>query len=376
MERDGLIAHGLSSFLEDSMMKRGDEYKVAICNQSGTIAIYNKVMDNFYSPMVDGPITFDLENSTTPSLITKYGKDFSIVRIPYSFKLLIQELTAMNVQMRLITADNIDQLTSMSKRTLTEIVNIDVPKTKNRSVKNRVTNEDRLSQLEAKMQEVNEQYVAKFNEIRKKYQTNKAPNGSQDKLELDRLKDQYETTREEFYTLSNIVNKEKISSIKRELDSLQFDYDEYLKAPNDSKMSAIRLQYQKKMSEYSDLVGEDYQALRLTPLVVVPNVEKLNQVVASLRSNPNRTALQERQLNQAENDLALLEDVPYVPEEFPEPTNSPPYTVPNESPNTKNTTLIVNKLGSEQESANSNDSSVYHVPTSDSEKESSNSNES
>jgi len=371
MERDGLIAHGLSSFLEDSMMKRGDEYKLAICNQSGTIAIYNKVMDNFYSPMVDGPITFDLENSTTPSLITKYGKDFSIVRIPYSFKLLIQELTAMNVQMRLITADNIDQLTSMSKRTLTEIVNIDLPKAKNRSVKNRVTDEDRLPQLEAKLNEVNEQYIAKFNEVRKKYQTNKAPNGSQDKLELDRLKDQYETSREEFYTLGKVVNKEKISSILKELDSLQFEYDQYLKAPNDSKMSAIRLQYKKKMTEYSDLTGEDYLDLRLTPLVVVPNVEKLNQVVSSLKSNPNRTAAQERQLNQAENDLALLEDVPYVPEEFPEPTNSPPYTVTNESP-IKNTPLIVNKLGGEPESPASNDSSVYHVPTSDSEQASNN----
>ena len=38
---------------------------------------------------------------------------FSILRIPYAFKLLIQELQVMNIQMRLITEDNIDQLTSL-----------------------------------------------------------------------------------------------------------------------------------------------------------------------------------------------------------------------------------------------------------------------
>jgi len=36
------------------------------------------------------------------------------LRIPYSFKLLIQELQAMNIQMRIITDENVDQLLSMS----------------------------------------------------------------------------------------------------------------------------------------------------------------------------------------------------------------------------------------------------------------------
>jgi DNA-directed RNA polymerase II subunit RPB2 len=46
--------------------------------------------------------------------ITKFGRSFSIIRIPYAFKLLIQELMAMNIQMRIITEDNIDQLLSMT----------------------------------------------------------------------------------------------------------------------------------------------------------------------------------------------------------------------------------------------------------------------
>ena len=122
MERDGVIAHGMSTFLYDSLMNRGDAYKVAICNHSGTLAIYNKQTDHFYSPFVDGPIQYDVLDKTTyiPNLITKYGKEFSIVEIPYSFKLLMQELTTMNVQMRLITADNIEQLTKKGDRTLYE----------------------------------------------------------------------------------------------------------------------------------------------------------------------------------------------------------------------------------------------------------------
>jgi hypothetical protein len=124
MERDGVIAHGMSTFLYDSMMNRGDAYKVAICNHTGTLAIYNKETDHFYSPIVDGPIQYDIIDKSTyiPSLVTKYGKEFSIVEIPYSFKLLMHELTSMNVQMRLITADNIEQLTKQGDRRINDRV--------------------------------------------------------------------------------------------------------------------------------------------------------------------------------------------------------------------------------------------------------------
>jgi DNA-directed RNA polymerase beta subunit len=51
MERDSIVSHGMSAFMCDSMMKRGDAYRMAICNHSGTIAIYNKEQNNFYSPI-------------------------------------------------------------------------------------------------------------------------------------------------------------------------------------------------------------------------------------------------------------------------------------------------------------------------------------
>ena len=61
--------------------------------------------------------------------VSRFGRSFSIVRIPYSLKLLIHELQVMNVQMRIITEDNIDQLTSMSySDNINKLVKNDNPK--------------------------------------------------------------------------------------------------------------------------------------------------------------------------------------------------------------------------------------------------------
>jgi hypothetical protein len=68
------------------------------------------------SPMADGPIQFNDALTDNPKLvnITRFGRSFSVVQIPYSLKLLIQELQTMNCVMRVITEDNIDQIESMS----------------------------------------------------------------------------------------------------------------------------------------------------------------------------------------------------------------------------------------------------------------------
>jgi DNA-directed RNA polymerase II subunit RPB2 len=122
MERDTLIAHGITYFLQQSMLDRGDDYYMAVCNKTGAIAIYNENKNIFLSPFADGPIQFSgsLDGNMNIVNISKYGRDFSVVRVPYTFKLLLQELQAMNVQMRIITEANVDQLTSLtySKRQL------------------------------------------------------------------------------------------------------------------------------------------------------------------------------------------------------------------------------------------------------------------
>ena len=48
MDRDCVIAHGLNYFLNESMMVRGDEFYMAICNHSGTVAIYNERNNLFF----------------------------------------------------------------------------------------------------------------------------------------------------------------------------------------------------------------------------------------------------------------------------------------------------------------------------------------
>ena len=118
MERDGVLAHGMSYFLNESFMVRGEskDYYIAICNKSGAIAIYNEAKKLFLSPAVDGPIKFNTNLDGTQSImnISRFGRSFSILKVPYAFKLLIQELQVMNVKMRIITEENVDQLLSMS----------------------------------------------------------------------------------------------------------------------------------------------------------------------------------------------------------------------------------------------------------------------
>jgi DNA-directed RNA polymerase II subunit RPB2 len=116
MERDGIMAHGASAFLNESFMVRADEYYMAVCNKTGGIAIYNESLNLFLSPFADGPINFNatLDGKLNIQNVSRFGRDFSIVRVPYALKLLIHELQIMNVQMRIITEDNIDQVMNMS----------------------------------------------------------------------------------------------------------------------------------------------------------------------------------------------------------------------------------------------------------------------
>jgi hypothetical protein len=94
------------------------------------IAVYNPSKDILFSPMADGPIQYTGSISSSSEggggqaaeihVLSKYGRDFSIVAVPYAFKLFMQELTSMNVQMRLITADNIEQLTKQGDRRIND----------------------------------------------------------------------------------------------------------------------------------------------------------------------------------------------------------------------------------------------------------------
>jgi DNA-directed RNA polymerase II subunit RPB2 len=117
MERDSIITHGMSAFLQESFMLRADAYKLAVCNLTGLVAIYNPSTDVLISPNIDGPLKFVKDvnsNDLNITNIIRFGRSFSIVDIPYSFKLLLQELQVLGVQVRLLTDKNVDKFGSMS----------------------------------------------------------------------------------------------------------------------------------------------------------------------------------------------------------------------------------------------------------------------
>ncbi len=143
MERDSIMGNGLSYFLNESYMVRGDQYYMAVCNKTGVVAIYNPGRNLFLSPAADGPVKFrkNIEGQEVLDAISKFGRSFSIVRIPFALKLLIQELQTMNVQMRIITEDNVDQLMNLSYSSgnLDKLLNYEEGETKHEtSVRNMV----------------------------------------------------------------------------------------------------------------------------------------------------------------------------------------------------------------------------------------------
>jgi DNA-directed RNA polymerase II subunit RPB2 len=116
MERDAIMANGMTHFLTDTFLKQGDEYYMAVCNKTGMISIYNPNMNLFMSPSADGPLQYTeaIDGKHIVNNITRFGRSFSVVRVPYSFKLLMQELQVINVQMRIITDENVEQMMNMS----------------------------------------------------------------------------------------------------------------------------------------------------------------------------------------------------------------------------------------------------------------------
>ena len=85
MERDCMISHGAARFTKERIYDVSDKYSVHVCKKCGLIAIYNDKEHIHLCNVCD--------NKT----------DFSYVEMPYSCKLLFQELISMNVVPRIMT---------------------------------------------------------------------------------------------------------------------------------------------------------------------------------------------------------------------------------------------------------------------------------
>ena len=73
MEQWAIWAHGLSSFMRESVMERSDAYKVQVDKKTGLISYDDK------------------------------KEDKTMVNLPYCMKLLLQELECMSISTRLVT---------------------------------------------------------------------------------------------------------------------------------------------------------------------------------------------------------------------------------------------------------------------------------
>ena len=114
MERDSLCSHGIASFLQESMMKRGDATDFWICNGCGRIPIYNESEGLFVCPTCDGPLTYTglTAETLTMQLPTKQSRaTFTRIAMPYTLKLVDQEMTTLgNMGMRFITEGTVAAL--------------------------------------------------------------------------------------------------------------------------------------------------------------------------------------------------------------------------------------------------------------------------
>ena len=95
MERDVMIAHGISRFCRERMYDVSDKYSTHVCNKCGMIAAFNDGKKNRMYDTAD----FSVHTCNT----CDNHSDFSKVEIPYAYKLMSQELQTINVVPRLIT---------------------------------------------------------------------------------------------------------------------------------------------------------------------------------------------------------------------------------------------------------------------------------
>ena len=95
MERDVLIAHGMSNFCKERLFDVSDKYSTWVCKCCGMIAPYN---DGDKKSMYSNT-DFRIHKCNTCDNTTEFAK----VAIPYSYKLLSQELQTINVVPRILT---------------------------------------------------------------------------------------------------------------------------------------------------------------------------------------------------------------------------------------------------------------------------------
>ena len=98
MERDCLIGHGSSMLLKDRMLENSDAYIMYVCRKCGHISWYNR-REGAYECPVDG-----------------FDGDVVPVKVPYPFKLLVQEMLSLVIKPELKVNVKLRELTKKAGR--------------------------------------------------------------------------------------------------------------------------------------------------------------------------------------------------------------------------------------------------------------------
>ena len=355
MERDGILAHGASYFLNESFLVRGDEYYMAVCNKTGAIAIYNDAQNLFLSPFIDGPIHFhsNPDGSLNIKNISKFGRSFSLLRVPYAFKLLMQELQAMNIQMRVITENNVDQLLNMSysdnlkKMVKPDAENLEEVLKEYSSMINKKTRET--------YGEVPVVIAAeKFEEQEKPVVTEDKGSMLQQLLMVDKhtLNKQYKK-----YLLERKMLEDQTGEKQPLILPIQPGDEMYIRVQNPDGTVTVGPRYPGILNEYFKLLS-DYKKYELLVKPEADQLRILNAIEQRERAKQPQQLEQQQQQQETESPQYAPGSPAYIPSEdsgtnespgyVPE-TSSSPIIVKEPEPETKSSILTVEEPEKEKE---------------------------
>ena len=113
MEREALISHGIWGFIKESFIERCDKFIIQVSKSSGEIIIGNPQTGQFYDNISDGMVSYQLAESVSNKNVTNADNiiglnmydqkttDYVQLVVPYTFKVLIQEMQGMCMNVRL-----------------------------------------------------------------------------------------------------------------------------------------------------------------------------------------------------------------------------------------------------------------------------------